>query len=496
MKRSLFAIVLIFVAFAIAAQERIDTPELVKPTDTDDDQMPNVTLDWNAVSTALNYQVQLSEDAGFTNLIIDSVTDLTSVKTNLLTFGQEYYWRVKAYDLSGGSSFWTPTWSFTTFSQIDLSKPNTGSNEEEPDVTLKWKNTVSGSVITGVYYFDVQIDITESFDSPQFAEFTTDGTTYLKAMDQLLFGTTYYWRARARHTADESEWSDVRNFETLFLFDLKKPNDGSSDQDLNVLLRWDDISGIKKFDYQVDDDPDFGSPNTYVTDTFRVKAEELKFGITYYWRARGRHDFDTTLWAEPYNFTTAATVVLEEPENGADSISLKPQFVWSQIEGVNNYEVSYAMDETFADAFVDFKEADDDTNPFYNIIYKLEAGTTYYWRIRACTPTDTSDYSQVFSFTTIPGVGIEDVYFNNAGISIFPNPANTDVNIQMNITEPANIEFTLIDLVGQTLIARELIFTPGMNNEKVDLSNLSNGIYLLKMKKGNSIYTNKLIINK
>ena len=495
MKRFLFAIVLIFVAFAIAAQERIDTPELVKPTDTDNDQMPNVMLDWNAVSAALNYQVQLSEDAGFTNLIVDSVTDLTSVKTNLLSFGQEYYWRVKAYDLSGGSSFWTPTWSFTTFSQIVLNKPSNGSNEEEPDVTLKWKNTVSGVVITGVENFDIQIDITESFDSPQFAEFTTNGTTYLIAMDQLLFGTTYYWRARARHSADESDWSDVRNFETLFLFDLKKPNDGLSDQDLNVELKWDDVSGIKKFDYQVDDDADFSSPNTYVTDTFRVKAEDLKFGITYYWRARGRHDYDTTLWADPYNFTTSATVVPEEPENGIDSTSWKPQLVWSQIEGVNSYEVSYAKDDTFTDAFVDFMEADDDTSPFYNVLYNLDANTTYYWRIRACIPNDTSVYSQVFSFTTIPGVGIEDVYFSNAGINIFPNPANTEVNIQMNMSESANIEFTLIDLVGQEIISRELIFTPGTNNEKIDLSGFSNGIYLLKMKKDNSIYTNKLIIN-
>jgi len=495
MKRSLFAIFLIFVAFAISAQIRIDTPELETPTDTDDDQMPDVMLDWNAVTGALNYQVQMSGDSQFTNTIIDSISDLTSVRTMHLDFGAEYFWRVRANDLSGGTSFWSPTWSFTTFSEIVLDKPNDEDDEQEPDALLKWKSRISNVVITGVEHFDAEIDTEESFSSPQYAQFTTNGTTYQQAMDQLLFGTTYYWHARARHSADESEWGVTRTFETLNIFDLKKPNNGSTDADLNVQLRWDDVSGISKFDYQVDEDMNFGSPDNYTTDTFRVAAEELKYGTTYYWRSRGRHDFDTTMWSEAWDFTTASAVELDEPENGLDSVALKPQLTWSQIEGTNSYEVSYSTDETFVDPFVDYIDADDDTSPFYNVIYDLDAGTTYYWRVRACISNDTSSYSEPFNFTTMPAEGINDMYFKTAGINIYPNPANTEVNVQMNVTESANIEFTLIDLVGQTLIAKNLNFTAGMNDEKINLSNLSNGIYLLKMKKGNSVYTNKLIIN-
>jgi len=495
MKRSLFATILIFIAFAISAQVRIDTPEQVLPTNADDDQMPDAMLDWNAVTGALNYQVQMSGDDNFSSLVIDSITDLTSVRTMHMEFGKEYFWRVRANDMSGGTSFWAPTWSFTTFSQITLDKPNDEDDEQEPDVNLKWKNRISNVVITGVEHFDVEIDTEDSFSSPEFAEFSTNGTTYIQAMDQLLFGTIYYWHARARHATDESDWGVVRTFETLDIFDLKKPNDGSSDNDLNVQLRWDDVSGIKKFDYQVDDDPDFGSPNTSTTDTFRIPAEELKFGTTYYWRVRGRHDFDTTMWADAWSLTTAAAVELDEPENETDSTSLKPQLTWSQIEGVSSYEVSYATNEDFADGFTDFVDADDDTNPFYNIIYDLDAGTMYYWRVRACIINDTSSYSEVFTFTTMPVEGINDYYFQSAGINIFPNPARTEVNVQLDITETANIEFTVIDLVGQTMISKNLNFSAGMNSKKIDLSNLSNGIYLLKMKKGNSIYTNKLIIN-
>jgi len=496
MKRSLFVVILIFVAFAMMAQERIDTPELVKPTNADDDQMPDVMLDWNAVAAALNYQVQLSEDADFNTIVLDSVTDLSSVRTVHLKFGFEYFWRVKANDIYGGSSYWTPVWSFTTFSTIDLDKPTNGNDDQEPDVFLKWKNRVSSVVITGVEYFDVQIDTSESFNSSQFAEFTTNGTTYKKQMDQLLFGTTYYWHARARHAEDASDWSETRNFETLDIFSLKKPNNGSTDQDLNVTLRWEDVSGIKKFDYQVDDDEDFSSPDTYITDTFRVKAEELKFGVTYYWRARGRHDYDTTLWTEPRNFTTWATVELENPSDGEDSIMLKPTLEWSQIKGVTSYQLEYSVNEDFSDAFSDFIEASDDQNPFYIVIYELDEGTTYHWHVRACTPYDTSVYSQPFTFTTLPAEGIDDLYFRNAGVNIFPNPATTEVNIRMNLNETAAVEVMLMDLTGQTLMRKELGFTAGINNERIDLSGLSNGIYLMKMKKGTSEFSKKIIINK
>ncbi len=93
---------------------------------------------------------------------------------------------------------------------------------------------------------------------------------------------------------------------------------------------------------------------------------------------------------------------------------------------------------------------------------------------------------------TAGGIGI---YFTDAGISIYPNPANTKVNVEINIAESSNIEFTLMDFVGQTLIERNLNFITVLNNTTIDLLNFSNGIYLLKIKKDNSIYKKKIVIN-
>ena len=315
-------------------------------------------------------------------------------------------------------------------------------------------------------------------------------------MSQLNFGTLYYWHARARHSNDTSAWSDSRTFTTLDNFSLKKPDNNSVGNDLNVQMRWDDVSGVKKYDYQIDIHPDFSTATTYVTDTFRVTPEDLKYGVTYYWRSRARHDNDTTLWTATWNYTTAASVALALPENNADSVSIKPQLTWSQIKGSTSYQVQYDVTMDFIEPENYFQTASDDESPLFNVLYKLDANQVYYWRVRACSPIDSSAYSEVWSFTTLPAVGINDELFGSAEVSLFPNPAKTDLRIQLNLTQPSVIEFSIMDLVGQTLIRENLNTSAGLNNFKINLTNLANGIYMVKMKNDNSTYTKKLIINK
>nr|NQU93590.1 T9SS type A sorting domain-containing protein [Bacteroidota bacterium] len=496
MKRALLSLILILTVIFISAQIRIDTPAQSAPGNGDEDQMPNVKLDWDAVISATQYRAQLSTVADFSDIILDSTTMYTAVACSYLHFNMEYFWRVKAIDANENESFWSPAWSFVTFNQVALNKPNNGADEQDVNELLSWRNKVGSIFISGVERFNLQLDLDENFTSPAAILFTVAGNVYSKDMDKLLFGTTYYWRVRAFHSMDTSAWSDTRNFVTLDFFDLSKPNNNSVDQDLNVQLRWDNVEGIDKYDYQIGADPDFIITTTYVTDTFRVFPEDLKYGITYYWRARARHDFDTTQWSEPYNFMTAAAVLLENPLNEEDSLGLKPKLEWSQIKGTTTYEVEYADNADFIDSFVDYPEASDDDNPEYNVLYALTLGTQYYWRIRACNSYDTSDYSEVWSFTTFPPVGINDDFFAEAGIHLYPNPVKDYLRIELNLEESSAIEITLMDLIGNAIVEEEVVFSSGSDHTTIDVSTMASGLYLIKLKKDHNIFTKKLIINK
>jgi len=496
MKKYILSGILIFVAASIFAQVRIDTPALVSPTNNKTNVMPDTVLNWNPVIGAVTYQFQLAQDQAFSTIVIDSVTDLSAVKTQYLTFNFMYYWRVRAYDALGTPSFWSATWNFTTFEKIELNKPSTNTGGYEADVVLKWKDRISAVLISGVEHYDIQIDVDPGFGTPHLKEFTTNGSTYQKAMDQLLFGTTYHWRARARHASDASEWSAVWNFTTLDMVDLKKPNNNSVDQALNVDLRWDELSGFKKFDYQVDVHENFSTPTTYITELTTVPADDLKYGTQYFWRMRGRHDNDTTDWSVAWNFTTAAKVNLTSPAEGVDSVALKPQLKWSQIQGTTGYEVEYSSDVAFAGSVINQIAADDATVPFYNVLYALDAGTMYYWRVRAFTEIDTSDYSTVGTFVTMPATGINDDFFGKSSLCIYPNPANNMINIRLNTKETVNVDFEIIDLVGQAVISRPLQFRAGIAVQQILLNEISNGVYMVKFIKEDAIYTSKLIINK
>jgi len=495
MKKYSITTMFLLVAFSMMAQIKVVPPVLVAPNDAAVNQMPDVLLNWDAVIDAMAYELQLSEDEGFTSVIMDTITSLTAVNSSLLHFSTEYFWRVRTKYEGNINSDWSEPRSFTIFTKFDLFKPNNNANEQMPDVTLQWRDRVGQLEISGVEFFEIQIDTVETFDSEFIINITVNGDVFEKPLANLYFGTTYYWRARAGHSDDVSGWSDVRTFSTLSQIELKKPNNNSVDNDLNVNLRWDDISGLTKYEYQVDDNPEFSSPDVELTENIIEPAKNLLYGTQYFWRLRGRHELDTTQWSEVWNFTTYVAPVLTAPANGDTGIILRPQLRWKQIMGSSKYEINYSKDQTTLGEHVYYKDAFDNELPLLNINTDLEPETVYYWRVRAMSALDTSDYSEVWSFTTIPPVGMDE-YFTEAGLVIYPNPAQEIISVQLNSENQSDLIFTLYDLLGQAVVSEKLTFVPGHNHSDVLLNDIANGIYLLKLVKDNNVYTSKLVIRK
>ncbi len=69
-------------------------------------------------------------------------------------------------------------------------------------------------------------------------------------------------------------------------------------------------------------------------------------------------------------------------------------------------------------------------------------------------------------------------------ISIFPNPANTEINIVLPSND--NIQIEITNAMGQLIIKDQ-------NKNKIDISNLPNGLYFISVRQGQHSYTQKLI---
>jgi hypothetical protein len=76
---------------------------------------------------------------------------------------------------------------------------------------------------------------------------------------------------------------------------------------------------------------------------------------------------------------------------------------------------------------------------------------------------------------------------NDLGINVYPNPANDYLTIELSKYENTNI--TLLNILGDVVLNKQI-----KNSEKLELSNLSKGIYFLSIENLTGKATQKLII--
>jgi hypothetical protein len=83
-----------------------------------------------------------------------------------------------------------------------------------------------------------------------------------------------------------------------------------------------------------------------------------------------------------------------------------------------------------------------------------------------------------------------------SGVSVYPNPAVNEINVDFNSNIAFNGTVKLMDLSGKTLIQKSINALEGMNNISFETSNVVNGIYLVVMSSNKGQFSQKVIVNK
>lgn len=500
MKNIFTSILGLFLVISLFAQQDIVPPELRAPANNAASQMPDVLLDWDAVSGigTVTYEVQIDLSDAFTDPMVYN-TDLSSQNAEMLLFGTVYYWRVRATD-QNGTSGWSEVFSFTTFDAVDLYKPNAGATGVAPNAKLQWKKnagTGAGVKISGIEYFDYEVSLDEAFTSPihaslYFPTINTSESWYFTYCSQLNFNSMYYWRVRARHAIDTTGWSEVRSFTTIDVVALEEPANNAINQSLSVPVIWEAIDGVFGYLYEVCIDPTFSFPCMSMTDTNAVIAENLDFGENYYWRVKAFHNNDTTDWSPVWTFATINTVNLTSPESG-DTTGPLPKLIWEAIAGLTKYEVQYDPDQNFTAPVTEYILG---ASNEFQIVFKLDDGTKYYWRVRGISNGDTSNWSPVWHFNTFPPAGFGDIIFNKSNVRISPNPCSSNLNIYLFASSAGKVEINVLDLLGKKVRTENMKVQPGENSVNLNLDNLKAGYYFIRFKTDQNEYTQKLLIQR
>lgn len=114
MKRTfLFSVLLSLVFSSYAFSTPIDTTGLTP------------TLQWPVVPGALYYQLQISSDANFYNIVLN-ISGISQsqyqVLSGTLQCNVHYYWRYRAF-INGSWSTWSTTYDFVTYCPIGIGDP-------------------------------------------------------------------------------------------------------------------------------------------------------------------------------------------------------------------------------------------------------------------------------------------------------------------------------------------------------------------------------------
>ncbi|MGA2669654.1 MAG: hypothetical protein ABSF32_12195, partial [Ignavibacteria bacterium] len=227
----------------------LGVPSLVSPVNGAVGQSLTSLLDWNDVSGATSYGIQVSTDSLFSSRVIDTtgiaVSQLT-IPSGRLINGTIYYWRVNA--VSGGiPGSWSAAWHFKTILSVaTLLSPSNGALGVSLIPLLDWSD------VTGASNYRVQVSTSSAFTTNVIDQSGLTASQY-QVSGSLSQSTVYYWRVRAYTGSDSSSWTGAFSFTTqaLAVPSLVSPVNGAFGQSLTSLLDWNDVSGATSYGIQV-----------------------------------------------------------------------------------------------------------------------------------------------------------------------------------------------------------------------------------------------------
>lgn len=187
----------------------------------------------------------------------------------------------------------------------------------------------------------------------------------------------------------------------------------------------------------------------------------------------------------------------------ADTGGFYLSYTYTDLHGCNQSDSSHVFvvnppDFTFAVDTVKGNFPFEITAPAGFVSYLWEDGSTQasltvtnpgWYAVTVTTSTGCSAADSVYAIKTI---GIDEI-MNVVLFSVYPNPAQSFVNISLEFTNPVSARLDLINAIGEKIFLKEL--KPSMKvNEIINLSETAGGIYTIRILTGKHYFSEKLIV--
>lgn len=496
--------------------EAPETPILVTPVNSSFNHTTDLSFNWDSSLRADKYEFQLATDTLFQNIVVidTSITGTSRVVTGL-SYNTNYFWRVRAKNVGGNSSFST-IWNFRTKLQTPtLQSPANNSQNITINPTLTW-STVAGAAN---YHLQVALD-------PLFNQIILNDSLLTNTSVQvgpLLNSTAYYWRVKGYNGIYKSDFSGSFNFTTIISNPnfpvLLSPGNGSVNQPLNITFTWEPVASATSYKLQVSTDSLFGSfiiNDSSITTTSKF-VNLPNSNQKYFWRVQAKNvGGNSPFSSEWYLITVLPAPSLTSINAGNKTV----QFNWNQLPLSNLLQNNIYRDETPNPAQLVA------SIPFNQTSFTdtgLTNGVTYYYRVKtvsvygveseysnqlSAAPHNSSPVAAVLNPVIFPNDGrvlTREVSFNNAG-SFDPDGSidsskwyvnNEFISYGNSLTYPFpqgthSVKLVVIDNDGEsdtssTHVTRSM-FTKNVNGQVVAGLSLIGSNILYAIVNGDAIY--------
>jgi hypothetical protein len=293
---------------------------------------------------------------------------------------------------------------------------------------------------------------------------------------------------------------------------LDSPLEGTRFQDCDpdIVVKWNLSDKLRRYEVEIDDDPNFASAcylvwSTTSRDSARVCAEcgNLSSG-TYYWHVRG----STTKcnlwgdWSDTWTFKIGCpSLAIGNPISPADGITgpLTVTFDWpALISGPSGYTVQFdtvSPDFTHIWRTISVSES--------HITLEIPPGDIY-WHVKAMGDGGCSDgpWKGPYAYTDVDDTVSATLPLKFVLSQNFPNPFNPVTEVEYSVPYRAYVTIDIYNILGER-VKRLVSETKSAGSYKIEWSgadeagkSVSTGVYLYRFQAGDVVQTKKMLLLK
>lgn len=289
-----------------------------------------------------------------------------------------------------------------------------------------------------------------------------------------------------------------------FFVNLNSPNNEELNVPLLPELSWLENDQANSYQFQLSKDEIFESvelEEEEVLETVYTVQDSLEYNTEYYWRVKVIADTVDGEWSETWSFTTMTSPLpamsdLIYPSNNQEEVELETEFKWTKSENADTYQLQLSLDQDFNQIQIDTSGISDTTL----VVENLEELSEYYWRVLASNDSGESDWSETWSFETQMATSVQLDGEVPKEVSLkqnYPNPFNPTTIITFGLPQTTQARLEVFNILGRRVAL--LVDEPrnaGYHEVSFDASNLSSGVYLYRLKAGDIVRTEKMMLIK